>query len=75
MKLEELDGLCSVLKCTPAELMSPEPDKVAARRPGGTETLNGDDQGQGAGNGGVSPAVTPRFGKSRAEPPLYAGLS
>lgn len=70
MRLEELDVLCSVLKCTPTDLMSPEPDKVATRRPRATETVNGDDQGHGAGNGGASPVVTPRFGKPRSEPPL-----
>ncbi|MET3948286.1 helix-turn-helix domain-containing protein [Arthrobacter sp. UYCu512] len=70
MRLEELDVLCSVLECTPTDLMSPEPDKVAARRPRVTETVNGDDRRQSAGNGGVSPVVTPRFGKPRSEPPL-----
>ena len=68
MKLEELDVLCSVLKCTPTDLMSPEPDKVAARRPRATETVNGKNQDHGS--GGVSPAVTPRFGRPRSEPPL-----
>lgn len=70
MRLEELDVLCSVLECTPSDLMSPEPDKVAARRPRGTETVNGDERGNGAGDGSVSPVVAPRFGKPRSEPPL-----
>jgi DNA-binding Xre family transcriptional regulator len=81
MRLEELDVLCSVLKCTPADLMTPEPDKVAARRPRVTETINGNDTGAGTGDGRpssvvspsfgkVSPVVTPRFGKPRSEPPL-----
>ena len=74
MRLEELDVLCSVLKCTPTDLMSPEPDKVAARRPRATETVNGNNQDHGAGNGGVSPVVTPRVGRPRSEPPLKAGL-
>ncbi|GAB3572444.1 hypothetical protein GCM10027405_39170 [Arthrobacter alkaliphilus] len=69
MRLEELDVLCSVLKCTPTDLMSPEPEKVAARRPLGTETVNGNNQDHGSG-GGVSPVVTPRFGRPRSEPPL-----
>ncbi|WP_422759251.1 helix-turn-helix domain-containing protein [Paenarthrobacter sp. C1] len=34
MRLEELDVLCSVLGCTPSDLMTPEPEKVAGRRPG-----------------------------------------
>jgi hypothetical protein len=45
--------------------MTPEPDKVAARRPPATQAVNGDSTG----NGG-SPIVTPRFGKPRSEPPL-----
>jgi DNA-binding Xre family transcriptional regulator len=70
MKLEELDVLCSVLKCAPTDLMSPEPEKVTARRPRVAGTANGDDQGDGAGHGATSPVVTPRFGKPRSEPPL-----
>lgn len=81
MKLEDLDVLCSVLECTPTDLMSPEPDKVAARRPRGTETINGDDTGHGAVDGSLSPVsspsfgraasvVSPRFGRPRSEPPL-----
>ena len=65
MRLEELDVLCTVLDCTPSDLMTPEPDKVAARRPRVTETVNGD----GAGNGAPQ-IVTPRFGKPRSTPPL-----
>jgi len=78
MRLEELDVLCSVLECTPNDLMTPEPDKVAARRPADSETVNGDGNGgngngSGGGNGGGnsgSPTVTPRFGKPRSTPPL-----
>ncbi|ABK05712.1 conserved hypothetical protein (plasmid) [Arthrobacter sp. FB24] len=70
MRLEELDVLCSVLRCSPTDLMSPEPDKVAARRPRAAETVNGDDGGHGSNNDGVSPIVTPRFDKPRSEPPL-----
>lgn len=81
MKLDDLDVLCSVLECTPADLMSPEPDKAAARRPKGTETINGEGTGHGAGGGSLSPVsspnfgraapvVSPRFGRPRSEPPL-----
>lgn len=79
MRLEELDVICSVLKCTPTDLMSPEPDKVAERRPRATGTINGNDPGAGDGRlssvvspsfGKASPVVTPRFGKPRSEPPL-----
>lgn len=71
MRLEELDVLCSVLECTPDDLMTPEPDKVAARRPRNTDAANGGHgDGDSDGNGGRSPAVTPRLGKPRSTPPL-----
>lgn len=74
MRLEELDVLCTVLECSPNDLMSPEPDKVAARRPRASEASNGEDHPNGnggnGGNGGASPVVTPRFGKPRSTPPL-----
>lgn len=61
VRLDELDVLCAVLQCTPSDLLTPEPGKVAARRPQKVETVNGDD---------VPPRVTPRFGTPRSEPPL-----
>jgi DNA-binding Xre family transcriptional regulator len=73
LRLEELDVLCTVLDCTPNDLMTPEPDKVIARRPRASEAANGNDEGgNGGGNGGspASPVVTPRLGKPRSRPPL-----
>lgn len=72
MRLEELDVLCAVLECTPNDLMTPEPDKVAERRPRGTEAANGNGNGDGNGGngGGGSPTVSPRFGDPRSTPPL-----
>ncbi len=72
MRLEELDVLCAVLECTPNDLMTPEPDKVAARRARDAEAANGgngngDDNPNGGGNGSV---VSPRFGQPRSTPPL-----
>ena len=72
MRLEELDVLCAVLECTPNDLMTPEPDKVAARRARDAEAANGgngngDDNPNGGGNG---PVVSPRFGPPRSTPPL-----
>ncbi|MFC5731665.1 MULTISPECIES: helix-turn-helix domain-containing protein [Nocardioides] len=69
MRLEELDVLCAVLECTPNDLMTPEPDKVAARRVRDADAAsgNGDDKPNG---GGKSPVVSPRFGKPRSTPPL-----
>jgi putative transcriptional regulator len=61
VRLDELDVLCAALQCTPSDLLTPEPGKVAARRPEKVETVNGDD---------VPPRVTPRFGTPRSEPPL-----
>lgn len=67
MRLEELDVLCALLECTPDDLMTPEPDKVAARiRKAKAANGDGDEPDP---NGG-SPVVTPRFGKSRSTPPL-----
>lgn len=62
IRLEELDVICSVLECTPSDLMVPEPEKVAARRPQKAETINGQND--------APPKITPRFGKPRSEPPL-----
>jgi len=77
MRLEELDVLCAVLECTPNDLMSPEPDKVAARRPRSSDAANGGDHPDHPdgpnGNGGTgrgAPVVAPRFGKPRSTPPL-----
>lgn len=72
MRLDDLDVLCSVLGCTMNDLMSLEPEKVAARRPRTTEAANGDDSHPG-GNGGAdprTPTVPPRLGTSRSRPPL-----
>ena len=62
IRLDELDVLCALLECSPSDLMTPEPGKVAARRPQKAETINGEDD--------APPRVTPRFGKPRSEPPL-----
>ena len=80
MRLEELDVLCAVLECTPNDLMSPEPERVAARRPRASEAANGNSDGKdnpdgpngngNGGNGGGGPGVAPRFGKPRSRPPV-----
>ena len=38
IRLEDLDVICAVLECTPADLLICEPDKVAARRPARPQT-------------------------------------
>jgi DNA-binding Xre family transcriptional regulator len=59
IRLEELDVICEVLGCEPSALLTPEPDKVAARRPKPTSTA------KAAGS-----KVTPRLGKGRSKPPV-----
>jgi putative transcriptional regulator len=66
VRLDDLDVICAVLGCTPAELLITEPDKVAARRPPAAATGTGHDE-QGHSSGG--PAVRPRLGRNRSLPP------
>ena len=61
VRLDDLDVICAVLECDPAELLIVEPDKVAARRPKTTKAASSD---------ATSPIVKPRFGKAKPEPPL-----
>lgn len=56
IRLDDLDVICAVLDCTPADLLIPEPDKVAARRPPKAET-------------GPVAALTPQLGRHRSTPP------
>ncbi len=60
VKLDDLDVICVVLDCEPSELLLPEPDKVAARRP--AEAASADT--------GAGPVVAPRLGNRRSEPPV-----
>ena len=74
MRLEELDVLCAVLECTPNDLMTPEPDKVAARRPRNTDAANGNGKATGMAIRTATAArhrrSHPRLGKPRSTPPL-----
>jgi DNA-binding Xre family transcriptional regulator len=56
VRLEDLDVICAVLECGPAELLICEPDKVAARRPAKQET-------------GTAGSPSPRLGRHRSLPP------
>lgn len=58
IRLEDLDVICSVLDCVPGDLLLPEPDKVAARRPAKPAAV------KAAGR-----KVTPRLGRNRTSPP------
>jgi DNA-binding Xre family transcriptional regulator len=70
MRLDDLDVLCSVLGCTMNDLMSPEPDKVTARRPHDAEAASGEHAGPNGGAARGGPAVRPRLGTPRSTPPL-----
>lgn len=70
MRLEELDVLCAVLECSPNDFMTPEPDKVAARRPQTSDAANGGGDHPNGPDGNGAPPVSPRFGKPRSTPPL-----
>lgn len=58
IRLDDLDVICAVLDCTPADLLICQPEQVAARRPR--------QAGQAAGS--VSP-LTARPGRHRTVPP------
>lgn len=71
MRLDDLDVLCSVLGCTMNDLMSPELEKVAARRPRSADAANGHDHAGGDGGADPrTPTVAPRLGAPRSRPPL-----
>lgn len=69
LRLDELDVLCAVLDCAPNDLMTPEPDKVAARRPTSSDAANAGHTPRGD-SGGSSPIVAPRLNRPRPTPPL-----
>jgi DNA-binding Xre family transcriptional regulator len=59
IRLDDLDVICEVLNCTPADLLIREPDKVAARRPQLEQPLPA----------AVAGAPVPRLGRNRTKPP------
>ncbi|MFI6326503.1 helix-turn-helix domain-containing protein [Nonomuraea sp. NPDC050556] len=60
IRLDDLEVLCAVLACTPAELLICEPEAVAARKPRTEQATAG--QGHSA--------WQPRLGRNRSAPPL-----
>lgn len=62
IRLDDLDVICSVLGCSPAELLISEPEKVATRKP--------DKAAEGTGGSAGPPPITPRLGRQRSEPPV-----
>jgi DNA-binding Xre family transcriptional regulator len=61
IRLDDLEVICSVLDCTPSELLIIEAERVAARRAAARPAV--------AANDGHSPAPTPRLGRRRSTPP------
>lgn len=57
IRLDDLDVICSVLECSPADLLIREPEAVAARRPAK------------AAEAGQRPTIKPRPGRHRLIPP------
>lgn len=57
IRLDDLDVICSVLDCSPTDLLIREPDVVAARKPARPEAV------------GSRPKVVPRTGRYRSLPP------
>jgi len=72
LRPEELDAFCAVLGCDIGDLITAEPEKVPAPRPGG-EHAGTQQTGTAAGQGGAAVAsgraVTPRPRSGRSLPP------
>jgi DNA-binding Xre family transcriptional regulator len=62
IRLDDLDVICAVLQCTPADLLVCEPEQVAARCRQTTAAAGGGEPEAG-------PAVRPRLGRNRSRPP------
>jgi DNA-binding Xre family transcriptional regulator len=62
IRLEDLDVICTVLDCTPSDLLTVDTAAVAARRPDTAKTSNGDDTPP-------TSKVVPRLGRNRSLPP------
>lgn len=62
IRLEDLDLICAVLDCTPTDLLTCEPDKVAERRPTPAKKAAGDSAAQ-------PPPIMPSLGRRRTPPP------
>lgn len=65
IRLEDLDVICAVLECTPADLLITEPAKVAARRQSSAQAVGEDAEGSSP----RSAKVIPRLGRNRTLPP------
>jgi len=65
IRLEDLDIICTVLDCTPADLLIVDHEAAAGRRPDAAKVSNGDDQPTAPSDA----KVTPRLGRNRTLPP------
>lgn len=59
VRLDDLDVICAVLDCQPGDLLKPEPDVVAARKPAPAKKAAS----------AKGPTVAPRRGRHRTLPP------
>lgn len=57
VRLDDLDVICSVLECTPSDLLICEPEVVAARKPAKTVAAT------------PAPSIQPKPGRHRSVPP------
>jgi len=64
IRLDDLDVICTVLGCTPADLLVVDADAAAARRPEVVKSGTGDTSSRP-----TSSKVTPRLGRNRTLPP------
>lgn len=64
VRLDDLEVICTVLDCSPTDLLTVDTAAVAARRPGAAATGTEDDPTRPA-----SSKVTPRLGRNRSLPP------
>ncbi|WP_018639366.1 helix-turn-helix domain-containing protein [Parafrankia elaeagni] len=67
IRLDDLDVICAVLACSPADLLICEPEKVAARKPAAQAPASRTASGETSAV--TSAAVTPRPGRRRSAPP------
>lgn len=61
LRLDDLDVICAVLEASPDELLIPEPDRVAARRPAKVVEATG---------GTEARRRKPNLGRRRSAPPV-----
>lgn len=59
IRLDDLDVICSVLDCSPSDLMIREPEKVAAKRPKKAKVASD----------GPPTTIVHRLGRNRSTPP------